>query len=126
MFMNTLGKRPVMIGPIFIHHDRSESAYMSMASHLRKHCPHLRHLKAFGTDGEAALMNAMTTVFPDATHLLCDIHMRDNVSTQLQKLKVDKKVSDMVLIDLFGKRNGNEREGSLIKMAYCRARNTTN
>ena len=103
-----------MIGALFIHQDRTESAYYSMASCLRNHCPELRRLRAYGTDGDQALFNAMKSVFPESLHLLCDLHMKDNITSELEKCEVAKEFRDMILRDIFGSRHGDERFGRLL------------
>ena len=102
-----------MIGAVFISHERSETTYWTMASYLRKHCPELKNLKAFGTDGDVSLVNGIQAVFPEAQHLLCDLHMRDNIASELSKANVLQTVRDEVLTDIFGKRKGNDKIGLL-------------
>ena len=95
------GKFPVMIGATFISHGRKEEDYFTMASYLLKHCPEQKDLKAYGTDGDHGLINAMKSVFPEAVHLLCDLHTRDNM-----------EVRKVVVRDIFGSRRGSEKEGT--------------
>ena len=100
-----------MIGGIFIPRKRTEAAYSTMASYLRKHCPELRNLKAFGTDGDQALVNDLKAIFPDAHQLLCDLHMRDNIEAQLRKANVSLPVRLEILCDIFGCRTGSDKKG---------------
>lgn len=59
---------------------------------------------AFGTDGEHNLHKAFEFFFPNAILLLCDMHMKDN-----------KECSSAVpvLLDIFGKDTGDERQTGL-------------
>ena len=100
----------MMIGAMFISHERTEAAYTTMASYLRKHCPERKSLKAFGTDGDLALVNGMKSIFPEAQHLLCDLHMRDNIESELSKSKAPKLICTEIVRDIFGSRNGIEKK----------------
>ena len=109
------GRHPFMIGPVFIHHLKTEKIYLNMAQHLQKNCgPEIRFLKAFGTDDDEALIKAMKQVFPDAIHLMCDLHMKDNVAEELAKCQIPKQLSNAVLFDIFGARDGDERKGTVL------------
>ena len=63
------GKPPVMFGPMFVHVKKDFSTYHFFASSLIGQRPQLASLKAFGTDGELALENALSAAFPCAQHL---------------------------------------------------------
>ena len=65
---------PVFLGPAFIHMERRTQDYQSFFSSLLKLEPCLRDLKAYGTDGEAALTGALESCFPHAISLRCFIH----------------------------------------------------
>ena len=54
-------------------------------------------------------MNALTSSFQEAAQFRCDIHMRDNVKTQCEKLKISKFMSDEIQDDILGSRNGSSR-----------------
>ena len=69
-------RHPAMIGPLFIHVKKDYPTYHFFASTLVSRCPDLANLRCFGTDGEAALVNALSTVFPHAIHLRCFLHFR--------------------------------------------------
>ena len=85
-----------------------------MAAALRKFCPELKDLKAFGTDGDPALYKPFQEMFPDADHLLCDIHMRDNVVKQLRKLGERPTNVVEVVADIFGEKEGNQKTAGLV------------
>ena len=57
---------------------------------------------AIGTDDERALVNAITSSFPDAKHVLCTRHMRQNVNQKPTDASVDKSDRQMLLNKIFG------------------------
>lgn len=44
----------------------------------------------FGTDEEKALVNAITTIFPNSNHMLCKRHLYQNAKQKLVDDCVDK------------------------------------
>ena len=56
-----------------------------------------------GSDEERALMKAITTAFPEATHTLCTRHLRKNANQKLQDDAVNKQNRDILLGMIFGK-----------------------
>ena len=62
----------------------------------------LRNLKAFGTDGEKAISNAMQIVFDKAIHLRCLLHFRGNLDSKLKEFHVPKHERIEFLRDVFG------------------------
>ena len=64
----------------------------------------LASIKAFGTDGEVALSNALAHEFSGAIHLLCFNHMRRNLKEELRSLAIPIEVQSEILSDIFGKR----------------------
>ena len=63
MLINSRGKHPVMIGPMFIHQRKEFKSYHFFASSLVGLNPALSNIRSFGTDGEKALSKAFTAVF---------------------------------------------------------------
>ena len=53
------GKSPVYLGPILIHQTQKFSVHHYLASQIVGLRPELKNIQAFGTDGEAALYNAL-------------------------------------------------------------------
>ena len=50
-------------------------------------------MKTFGTDAEVNVFQAIKICFPNADHLLCWIHSKDNVKRKLTDLKqISKKL----------------------------------
>ena len=61
-------------------------------------------MRAYGTDGEKALILAAADAFPFATHLRCANHLKDD---HLRKQLLPEKVVNEVVYDIFG--NSNEK-----------------
>ena len=95
-------KHPVCIGPLFVHVKKDFSAYHFFASSLVGRRPALTGLRCYGTDGEAALVNAFTAVFPQAIHLRCFLHFRENIERKLQQLSISASVIKEYRKDIFG------------------------
>ena len=108
------GKHPVFIGPVMIHQNRKHDTYYYFASQLRKMRPGLEGLSAIGTDGEEALSSAFKTVFPGSSHLLCQIHKRDNIMLKLRSMNAKEPTAKQILGDIFGITDGESRFTGLI------------
>ena len=57
--------------------------------------------KAVLTDGSAALGNAIQTVFPNAEHLLCVLHLQWNLQDNLNRKGVDKEIVARLVRDFW-------------------------
>ena len=79
MLTNSSGGHPVMTDPLFIHQCKNFTSYHFFASSLVGLKPALCDLKAFDTDGEQALSNALPMVFKEAKHLRCFLHFKSNL-----------------------------------------------
>ena len=66
--------------------------------------PALKDLKVFGSDSETNLYEPFIDLFRSATHLLCDLHIKDNVQSKLRDLNFNITKKDEVMCDIFGKR----------------------
>ena len=64
-------KHPSMTGPLFVHVKKDFATYHFFASSLVAKRQELLYLKCYGSDGEAALVNAFSAVFSNAFHLHC-------------------------------------------------------
>lgn len=95
-------KNPVMVGPMLIHCRKLFSSYHFLASQLVCLKPSLSQLQAFGTDGEECLYTAFSTQFPNARHLRCFLHFRDNCKAKLHELKAPNHVAIIIIQDIFG------------------------
>lgn len=78
-FFNVKGSdhSPSLMGPAMICMTKEESTYLSFLHCLLREVPGLsQYLHAYGTDNEAALVNALAAAFPNGKGLLCYIHIR--------------------------------------------------
>jgi len=76
--------------------------------------PGLKGLSAIGTDGEEALSLAFKMVFPGSSHLLCQIHKRDNIMLKLRSMNAKEPTAKQILGDIFGITDGESRFTGLI------------
>ena len=101
---------PNLIGPILIHQRKQFSNYHYFTSTLVGLRPSLRNLTAFGTDGEAALVQACVSQFPTAIHLRCWLHLKDNIKNKLEcSLKLPRNVAQEFIADILGKASSLEK-----------------
>jgi hypothetical protein len=64
------GKHPICIGPILISQNLTKDVFSDFVYCVQKNCPGLKEgLKAFGTDGEKALEQAMSEGFINKTEM---------------------------------------------------------
>jgi len=78
---------PVRIGPTLLHHREEAGSYYELASTMVKlHAP-TQNVLVYGTDGEKALSEGFGRPLPFALHLMCDIHMKDNIDSKLTELR---------------------------------------
>lgn len=109
----TAGHHPIMLGPVLIHQMKEFRPFHYFASTLTRLNPNLIAIKSFGTDGEPELIRAFKTVFPNAVHLRCCNHLRQNIKDKLNSLKL-QAVTGEILSDIFGKQIGTHFESGLI------------
>ena len=64
------------------------------------HEPRLKLLKAYGTDGEEALVNALEECFPNTISLRCFIHKRRNLEERLKSAATSSR--KIIIQDIFG------------------------
>ena len=108
------GNHPIVLGPVLIHQTKTFQPFHYFASTLIRLNPGLVKLKAFGTDGESELIKAFQLCFPQAMHLRCTNHLRQNVKDKLRSLGVPQSVSSEFLADIFGVQKGTNFESGLI------------
>ena len=108
------GCHPVRIGPILLHHRKEPGSYYELSSTMIKlHAP-IQNVLVYGTDGEKALAEGFGRPLPYALHLMCDIHMKDNISSKLAELGIPAVVAEEFRNDIFGKNIGINRQPGLI------------
>jgi len=108
------GNHPIMLGPVLIHQTKQFRPFHYFASTLIRLNPKLVNVKAFGTDGEPELIKAFSVCFPNAAHLRCMNHMRQNVKDKLRNLRIPQGVMQDFLDDIFGKKVGSHFEAGLV------------
>ena len=114
MMENTHGVEPVMIGPILVHQRKTFDSYFKLPSSMLQDCPGLKNLSVFGTDGDVNLANSFEVCYPQSYHLLCDIHMVDNLERKLQKLSIRGNAAKQYIRDIFGEVHGQRKSKGLI------------
>ena len=104
-------QHPVMIGPTIIHCHKTFESYYTLPSNIIRFKPSTKNLKAFGTDDERNVYEAMKSCFSQADHLLCTIHMLDNIKSKCVDLKID---STAFVAEIFGVKSGEVKVKGLI------------
>ena len=102
-------KPPVFLGPVFVHmHMRRATENYDYSFHsINSLQPELRSLKAYGTDGEIPLLNALVMNYPLAVGLRCYLHKQHNIEDQLtKKFKVSGHVQKEIIKDIFRHSSG--------------------
>ena len=101
---------PTMLGPVLIHQRKKFQNYQFFASSLLGMRPSLKDLHAFGTDGETALVDAFCSVFPNALHLRCFLHFKDNMKNKLEhQMHFPQDISKDFIADVLGSVFGREK-----------------
>ena len=73
-----------------------------------------QNVLVYGTDGEKALGEGFGRPLPYAQHLLCNLHMKDNIISKLNELGIRGKASEIIMTDIFGRDMGSKRVPGLI------------
>lgn len=100
------GEHPTFVGPLFLHSRKNFSCYNSFVSGLMGLNKNLSNIRAFGTDGEAALIEAFQQQCPLAAHLLWFNHCRENIKRRLRDLHIPSAIATEYLRDIFGGHKG--------------------
>jgi hypothetical protein len=100
MIENEQGSHPIHLGPILIHHTKTLRPFHYFGSTLVSCKPSLLSLRSFGTDGEPELAKAFRLCFPNAVHLRCTNHFRQNVKDKLRSIGVVRSVWKDFLSDI--------------------------
>ena len=115
LIVRSTGKHPVFIGPILIHSKKTFESYYTLPSAMVRIRPDLTKLKAFGTDDEVNLYSALGSLFRDAHHLLCFIHVRDNIEKALKNNNVENP--EEYISEIFGEKIGEKKIKGLLDSA---------
>lgn len=71
-----------------IHYRDDAQAYQELLNYVRQEVKNCDAL-VIGSDGAKAIKKAVDNVFPNATHLYCTRHVRQNIERQLVKYSLD-------------------------------------
>ena len=113
----TTRKHPSLIGPVLVHQRMEFSSFNYFSSTLIGFNKKLRSVKAFGTDGQEALIDAFSHSFPDAVQLRCFIHMKKNIAEKLRDYGLPPHVAQEFISDIFGKHCGSTYNEGLVDSA---------
>lgn len=105
---------PVFIGPALIHQRRLFDSYFTLPSNMIKYNPKIQGVLVYGSDGEKNLSDAFDSCFTTSKHLLCDIHMKDNIKRKLSDLNIKGHISKEYIYDIFGKQIQSEKVPGLV------------
>ena len=108
------GDSPLIPGPILVHQQMKFASFNYFASTLIDGNKKLRHIQAFGTDGDANLSEAFSHNFPYAHSLRCFIHFERNLQEKLRELGIPAKVANEFVCDVMGNRQGSTYEAGLV------------
>ena len=108
------GNHPVFIGPGILHKQKLCTSYKTLPLLMSKYRVGTNGILVYGTDGEENMAKAFSDAYPDAKHLLCDIHMRDNVNRKLKQLGITGEVASEIVFDIFGKKVDGGIDGGLV------------
>ena len=114
MLSTKKGQYPVFIGPALLHQKKLFDSYFSLPSMMVKYRPNLNRILVYGSDGEKNICDAFDACFPLSTHLLCDIHMKDNIIQKLSDLGIRGGVSKTFTRDIFGNQVGDVKYKGLV------------
>lgn len=114
MLSTKKGTHPVFIGPALIHQRRLFDSYFSLPSNMLKYCPELQRLIVYGSDGEKNITDSFDTCFSFSKHLLCDIHMKDNIVKKMTALNIVGETGTQFLNEIFGKQIGQLKQRGLV------------
>ena len=76
----------VMLGQLIIHTSKDHQSYFLFPSEIPRLASALKYLKVFGSDSETNVYKPFVELFPSAKHLLCDLHMKDNLQSKLSDI----------------------------------------
>ena len=108
------GVNPVRMGPVLIHQRKTLFSYVNLPFAMIKHNPRLSGVLVTGSDGEKPLKDALNIGFSSAVHLLCGIHMEDNVRAKLLEHNMPNDIVDQFMADIFGRRLKNQQLKGLV------------
>jgi transposase-like protein len=101
--MESTGEAPIFLGPLYIHDNSDFETYSNFFNHLKTKLTDTDTSRlVFGSDEEKALVNAITTAFPNSEHMLCKRHLYQNTKQKLVDDCVDKTDRQDILDMIYG------------------------
>lgn len=96
-------EHPIFIGPIYIHDNSDFESYCHFMYHLKMKLVStpLKEL-IIGSDDELTLVKAITSVFPEASRILCNRHLRQNTKQKLIDDAISLKGRSEILNLIYG------------------------
>ena len=89
---------PLSFGPVFMHNNSDFESYSDFFNHLKvKLATNDTNNMVIRTDDERAMVNAITSSFPNSKHILCTRHLKQNVNQKLTNSAVDKTERNMII-----------------------------
>ena len=114
LFSTEDGVPPVMLGPALIHTKKEYSSYFQLPNEMLRLEPKVKNITVFGSDAEKNVYQPFEDLLPSAHHLLCDLHMKDNIRAKLTKTNLNTLQADAVMKDIFGRKIGEVVEPGLV------------
>jgi hypothetical protein len=96
-----------MIGPIMVHQHKRKEDYHFLAASLVGMNENLKKIRAIGTDGEIAISAGVQVQFSESKHVLCFLHVKNNLKGKLQEIGIKSEVIKLFMDDVFGHQEGS-------------------
>ena len=96
----------IMIRPVLLHMNKEYSSYFHLPSEMIRLQPSLTNIKVFGSDSKKDVYQPFRDLFLSSIHLLCDLHMEDNVREKLRNSNFRQEEINIVVRDIFGRKMG--------------------
>ena len=108
------GMHPILMGPLLVHQQKNFVSFNYFCSTVIGYDRRLRNIMAFGTDGDASLIESLSHAFPFAVQLRCTIHFKRNLEEKLKSSGYPSIVITEFLEDIFGCHTGTKDVKGLI------------
>ena len=105
---------PVRMGPVLIHQWKTLFSHVNLPFVMIKHNPRLSRVLVTGSDAKKPLKDALNIGFSSAVHLLCDVHMEDNMKAKLLKLNMPNDIVNQFMTGIFGRRLKSQQLKALL------------
>ena len=97
-----IGKSPLLLGPLLVHQRKQFRNYNYFFATLNGLSKEVAAVKAIGTDGESALVEAAIRNFPQAAHVRCFRHLQQNIEQHLREEQFPPAAIKLIVGDIFG------------------------